>query len=369
MLDQNRVVVTGSSGYIGSRLVNELFRTGYDVLCIDNLSKRAIMDIPGIPYLGEFRTLNEPMSVESNNARCAIRDFGAANVIHLGEIASAPYSMMGQYAAVETVTNNVRGTLALIHAVAACARQHGAMPHIIKLGTMGEYGTPGTTIPEGEEAIHFPKRPGSWYHCSKVCDSVLLEYACRAWAFSVTDVNQGPVYGVGFDWNGTQPFYYDSVWGTVINRFLVQKALNLPLTVYGSGTQTRGFIAVDDAVRALMLMLDHKPREGELRIVNQITEILSVKEAAEIVSGNSVNIQNARIEAEYHAYDVTYEWLKEHGLADHDTLAEVVEHEVHRITEYFKKFPEQAQKAMLSLKNEEYVRWQLDAPWRQTYEI
>ena len=258
-------------------------------------------------------------------------------VIHLAEQRSAPYSMLDREHAIETQTKNLSSTLNLIYAVKEIDRDI----HIIKLGTMGEYGTPNIDIEEGfieiehhgrKDVMPYPRQASSWYHLSKVHDSHNLMFACNNWGLKVTDINQGVVYGNHYCDNSAPEihddctllstrFDFDEFFGTVLNRFCVQSVLGMPLTVYGEGGQTRGFLSLSDVVQCLDLVLDHEP-EG-YNVVNQFDRAYSVNDVAEIVRRCSnvvlgyqpeiIHLENPRTEKERHYYNVKHEKLSAMG--------------------------------------------------------
>lgn len=229
--------------------------------------------------------------------------------------------------------------------------------HLVKLGTMGEYGTPNIDIEEGwltvehngrRDRVLYPKRPGSFYHLSKVHDSHNIEFACRAWGLRATDLNQGVVYGQEVPASGTDPrlatrFDYDAIFGTVLNRFIVQAVLGHPLTVYGSGQQTRGLIDIRDTVECIRLACENPAAAGEFRVFNQMTESMSIEQIAKTVtacypgSSEIEYLDNPRVEQESHNYNVVHTGLVDLGLQPHrlgDTLIEslftIVERHRHR---------------------------------------
>ena len=265
-----------------------------------------------------------------------LESFKPDAVIHYGEQPSAPYSMQSRETAVYTQTNNIVGTLNLIFAMKSLCPK----AQMVKLGTMGEYGTPNIDIEEGwlnvthngrTETVLFPKRPGSFYHLSKVHDSANLEFSCRVWGAAVTDLNQGVVYGIDTDESRLDPelrtsFHYDHVFGTVLNRFLVQASVGSPLTVYGKGGQTRGFLNIRDTIQCVALACDNPAKPGEFRVFNQFTEQFSVSDLAEKVraaghrAGLDVkveNVPNPRVEMESHYYNAKHSKLVDLGLEPH----------------------------------------------------
>ena len=277
-----------------------------------------------------------------------LRDFGPDVLIHFAEQPSAPFSMKSRRSAVETQHNNVLGTLNLIFAMRdICPRAH-----LIKLGTMGEYGTPNIDIEEGwlelehngrRDRVLYPKRPGSLYHLSKVHDSANLEFACRVWDMRVTDLNQGVVYGIATDELDCRDglhtsFHYDAVFGTVLNRFIVQAVVGVPLTLYGKGNQVRGFLNIRDTLRCIELAALTPAKPGEFRVFNQFTEQFSMHELACAVAdvgrtmgyaAEIAHIENPRVEAEEHYYNAKHQALRSLGLAPHlldeNTLGGMIE--------------------------------------------
>jgi UDP-sulfoquinovose synthase len=247
--------------------------------------------------------------------------------------------MIDRKHAVYTQTNNVVGTLNLLYAI----KEIDPGIHLVKLGTMGEYGTPNIDIEEGwlevehkgrTDRMLFPKRPGSFYHLSKVHDSHNMEFACRIWGLRATDLNQGVVYGQQTDETANDDrlatrFDYDAVFGTVLNRFVIQAVLGQPLTVYGSGGQTRGFLDIRDTVRCVELACTSPADRGEFRVFNQMTESFSVQALAELVQRTFPGevrvdyLDNPRVENEDHHYKVVHTALVDLGLEPHllsDTL-------------------------------------------------
>jgi UDP-sulfoquinovose synthase len=265
-----------------------------------------------------------------------VGDFGPDAIVHYAEQPSAPYSMQSRNNAVYTQENNIIGTLNLLFAM----ESHCPRAHLVKLGTMGEYGTPNIDIEEGwltlthngrTDTVLFPKRPGSFYHLSKVHDSGNIEFACRMWEMRATDLNQGVVYGIETDQCPVDSelrtsFHYDDVFGTVLNRFLVQAAIGEPLTVYGKGGQTRGFLDIRDTIQCVTLAIDNPAKPGEFRVFNQFTEQYSVMMLAERVvaaagragvSARIAHLPNPRIEAEEHYYRAKHTKLMDLGLLPH----------------------------------------------------
>lgn len=337
-LKDKTVLVLGADGYIGWPLCNYLKELGALVVGVDNGAKREWELVTGsrpiariLPMTTRFERAQIGLSVTNVVSRRLydiVDQFLPDVIVHLAEQPSAPLSMLSRQWAMTTQANNVLGTLNLMYACAHVATKHGIpVPHILKLGTMGEYGTPPCVIEEGYidrggYKFLFPKQPGSIYHLSKVHDSNNLEFACRAWGFRVTDINQGIVWGtetyeVPFASARRTAFHVDSVFGTVINRFVAQAAIGCPLTVYGNGSQTRGFIHLADTIKCMALAIQSPPEEGEFRVINQLTDTFSINALASVVvavSGCRVeHIENPRVEAEDHTYEVVCKQMKEIG--------------------------------------------------------
>ncbi len=259
-----------------------------------------------------------------------VGDFRPETIVHFGEQRAAPYSMIDQAHAVYTQTNNVVGNLNVMYAIADLDREI----HLVKLGTLGEYGTPNIDIEEGwlevehngrRDRMLYPKKPGSFYHLSKVHDSHNIEFGCRIWGLRATDLNQGVVYGVDTDQTRLDSrlatrFDYDGVFGTVLNRMTIQAVLGHPLTVYGNGSQTRGMINLVDTVECIRLASEFPAERGEFRVFNQFTESKSVREIAETVASEFPgecqieHVENPRVEQEDHYYNPRHTALVDLGL-------------------------------------------------------
>lgn len=264
-------------------------------------------------------------------------------VVHYAEQPSAPYSLIDYTHADITLTNNLRVTNNLLWAV----RDHARETHIIKLGTMGEYGTPDIDIEEGwldiehkgrKDKFLFPRQAGSLYHTTKIMDTDLLWFGVRMWDLKVTDLMQGPVYGIDTDESQVDDrlktiFNYDEIFGTIVNRFITQAVIGYPLTVYGAGGQTRGYLNVKDTLQCVHVSETKPAKSGELRIFNQIMETFSVNQLAEMTQrignqrGHKVEIKplpNPRKEAEEHYYNPTYQGLQDIGVEPHYLTDEVM---------------------------------------------
>jgi UDP-sulfoquinovose synthase len=345
-----RVIIIGGDGYLGWPTAMRFSARGHEVSVVDNFSRRKWHDRHGTDSLTPIRGLDERIAAWKEISGEEIASYVGAiedpeflerviletrpeAVIHYGEQPSAPFSMANREQAVETQYTNVIGTLNLLWFL----RDHAPDCHLVKLGTMGEYGTPNIDIEEGfieiehkgrKDTLPFPKMPGSLYHLSKVHDSHNIQFACRVWGLRSTDLNQGVVYGIETDETARDErlctrFDYDEWFGTVLNRFCVQAVVGHPLTVYGKGGQTRGFLNIRDTLQCVELAVANPPEAGEYRVFNQFTEQFSVGELADLVhrSADEVGIEieidhidNPRVEAEEHYYNPVHGKLLDLGL-------------------------------------------------------
>jgi UDP-sulfoquinovose synthase len=348
-----KIAVLGGDGYCGWATALYLSQKGHTVAIIDNYLRRQWDHELGAQTLTPIRPLTDRLRVWQNLTgktielfvgdvadydflSTTLRDFAPEAVVHFAEQRSAPYSMIDRKHAVFTQVNNVVGTLNVLFAI----RELNTDCHLIKLGTMGEYGTPNIDIEEGyitiehngrKDVLPFPKQPGSFYHLSKVHDSHNMMFACKIWGLRATDLNQGVVYGTTTDETAMDEalinrFDYDDVFGTVLNRFCVQAAIGQPLTVYGKGGQTRGFLDIRDTVRCIEIACENPAKKGECRVYNQFTERFSVLDLAHMVEaagkklGLSVEIDHLpdpRVEAEEHYYNAKHSKLVDLGLEPH----------------------------------------------------
>jgi UDP-sulfoquinovose synthase len=345
-----RLLILGGDGYLGWPTALRFSARGHEVAVVDNFSRRRWHSEHGTDSLTPIRPLDERIAAWAEVSGNHIRSFAGAvedgpfldgvvaelrpdAIVHYGQQPSAPFSMMSRDRAVETQHTNVIGTLNLLFSI----RDHVPDCHLVKLGTMGEYGTPDIDIEEGYIEIHhkgrsdtlpFPKLPGSLYHCSKVHDSTNIHFACRVWGVRATDLNQGVVYGIETDETSGDErlinrFDYDEIFGTVLNRFCVQAVIGHPLTVYGAGGQTRGFLNIRDTLRCVELAVENPAEQGEFRVFNQFTEQFSVGELAGLVDAAARqlgyetevrHIDNPRIELEHHYYNAAHTKLLDLGL-------------------------------------------------------
>ena len=355
-----KIVVAGGDGFCGWPTALYLSNRGHDVTIVDSLIRRKWDDELRSNSLTPIASIEERIArwreLTGREIGLYIGDLNHYDFlrtvllqtkpdafVHFAEQRSAPYSMIDREHAVFTQVNNVVGTLNVIYAVKEIVPDC----HIVKLGTMGEYGTPNIDIEEGyikivhngrEDVLPYPKQPGSMYHLSKVHDSHNLMFACKVWGLRVTDLNQGVVYGLHTDETLLDPllvnrFDYDAVFGTALNRFLIQAAIGHDLTVYGEGGQTRGFLNIRDTVRCIEIAAEHPADRGEFRVFNQFTEEFSVMDLAEKVRRVALaegldcriaHLANPRVEKEKHYYFAKNTKLRDLGLEPHLLTDEVL---------------------------------------------
>jgi UDP-sulfoquinovose synthase len=370
-----RILILGGDGYLGWATSMYFSARGHDVHAVDNYLRRRMHQengtdsltpiLPDLP--SRVRAWKEVTGLDIgvtegdlqdwSLVERVFREFEPEAIVHYGEMPSAPYSMIDRDHAVFTQTNNVVGTLNVLFAMAELAPD----AHLVKLGTMGEYGTPNIDIEEGFIEIHhkgrsdvlpFPKLAGSFYHLSKVHDSHNIHFACRIWGLRATDLNQGVVYGIEteetkLDERLVTRFDYDELFGTALNRFCLQAVIGHPLTAYGKGGQTRGYLNILDTLQCVELAVLNPAARGEYRVFNQFTEQFSINELAEIVrqaalhhglTVEPVHIENPRVELEEHYYNAAHTKLLDLGLRPHllsETLIEsmfsVMERYKHRV--------------------------------------
>jgi len=368
-----KVIVFGADGYLGWPTAMHLSARGHEIIAADNLIRRRWDRICGteslVPIASMKRRVERWKSVTGREIQwqhldlCELPDVTAIiaehrpdAIVHFAEQRSAPYSMISAHTAVETQVNNVVGTLNLLFAL----RESAPECHLIKLGTMGEYGTPNIDIEEGfieiehngrKDRLPYPKQPGSFYHLSKVHDSHNIMFTCRAWGLTATDLNQGVVYGSGTPETDLHPelrtrFDYDDIWGTVLNRFCAQAAVGHALTVYGKGGQTRGFLDIRDTVRCIEIAILNPAAKGEFRVFNQFTEQFSVSELAERVQaarkahGLETQIEhlpNPRTELENHYYNARHQHLLDLGLIPHRLEDSLIDRVIGMVERYKKR--------------------------------
>ncbi len=348
-----RVLVIGGDGYCGWATALYLSNRGHDVAILDSLVRRhwdaqlqvdTLTPIAPIQQrLARWKSLTGKTIDLFVGDICdysflikSLRQFQPDAIVHFGEQRSAPFSMIDREHAVLTQSNNVIGNLNILYAI----KEELPDCHLVKLGTMGEYGTPNIDIEEGyitiehngrKDTLPYPKQPGSFYHLSKVHDSHNIQFACKVWGLRATDLNQGIVYGVLTEETGMDELLinrldYDGVFGTALNRFCIQAAIGHPLTVYGTGGQTRSLLDIRDTVRCVEIAVNTPASPGEFRVFNQFTEAFSINDLANKVkeAGTTIglkveinSIENPRVEKEEHYFNAKNTKLIDLGLQPH----------------------------------------------------
>jgi UDP-sulfoquinovose synthase len=348
-----KILILGGDGYLGWPQALYFSNKGHEVLIVDSLMRREFDSTYRFDSLMPIESLEKRIEVwRAKTGReitvligdtrdypflsKAIQDFQPEAIVHFAEQRTAPYSMIDREHAVFTMDNNVIGTLNVLYAI----KDFCPNCHLVKLGTMGEYGTPNIDIEEGyieitykgrKDRLPYPKQPNSFYHLSKVHDSHNIMFACKTWGLRATDLNQGVVYGVETTETQIDPrlatrFDYDQIYGTVLNRFCAQAVIGYPLTVYGQGGQTRGYINIQDTMKCIEIAVMNPANTGEFRVFNQFVETFSVMQLAEIVErcvkklGLTVQINhlsNPRTEPENHYYNAVNTSLLKLGLNPH----------------------------------------------------
>ncbi|WP_406946229.1 NAD-dependent epimerase/dehydratase family protein [Halobacillus sp. SY10] len=355
-----RIIVAGGDGFCGWPTALYLSKQGHAVTIVDNLVRRKYDDELRSNSVTPIASLEDRVAKWKEVSGKEIKTFvGDLNhydflsevfrqtepeaFVHFAEQRSAPYSMIDREHAVYTQTNNVMGNLNVLYAI----KEFAPECHLIKLGTMGEYGTPNIDIEEGyieiehkgrKDTLPYPKQPGSFYHLSKVHDSHNIMFACKIWGIRATDLNQGIVYGLHTAETRLDPMLvnrvdYDGVFGTALNRFVNQAAIGHDITVYGSGGQTRAFLNIEDTVRCVEIAAENPADKGEFRVFNQFTEWFSVQDLAERVQKIAKEegldtqvkkIENPRIENEDHYYNAVNTKLRDLGLEPHLLTDDVI---------------------------------------------
>jgi UDP-sulfoquinovose synthase len=344
-----RVFIAGVDGYLGWSLAMYLEARGHEVAGADSYHRRDWIAEMGSQSATPIRRMTERLQAFRENFNTNLqfirgdmtdynfvwnffRSFQPESIVHLAEMPSAPYSMIDAEHASFTHTNNLIGTLNILHVM----RDVCPDAHMVKLGTMGEYGTPNIDIPEGffeieyrgrKDTLPFPKKAGSWYHQTKVHDTNNIMMACRFWGLRSTDIMQGPVFGTRIDEMGDDErlltrFDFDQVFGTVINRYCAQAVIGYPLTPYGKGFQKRGFLPLRDSMQCLTITVENPPDKGEYRVFNQFEEVYDLTELAFLVQKVSEklglkveirNLENPRMELEEHYYNPDHQHLLDLG--------------------------------------------------------
>jgi UDP-sulfoquinovose synthase len=344
-----RILILGIDGYLGWSLANFLGGEDFTIFGIDNFFRRkwvkemnSISAVPVVSMKSRIKAYQNAYNkkiifykgdiTNYDFLSSAIKEINPHIIIHFAQCPSAPYSMINQSKCVWVQKNNLIGTLNLIYAV----KDYAPDAHIIKLGTMGEYGTPDIDIPEGffeieykgrKDKLPFPRQANSWYHLSKVHDSNNLQFACRNYGLKCTDIMQGIVFGFQLDSDYQNKrlntrFDFDQAFGTIINRFCCEAIINHAITVYGDGTQIRSFLPLRDSMKCIKLVIKNPPASGEYKVINQFANVHSVNElalkVADVCKLININIEitkmkNPRKEAERHYYNPDNQNLKNLG--------------------------------------------------------
>lgn len=364
-----KIMIMGMDGYLGWTLAMYLSGRGHEVSGVDNLCRRRIVNEVGSCSATPIKSIEERIKTYEELSGKKLMFYGGdlthsdftdlvikkempETIVHLGEIPSAPYSMIDVEHCNYVQTNNIIGNNNILFAM----HRHAPDCHLLKLGTMGEYGTPNVDIPEGffeieyrgrKDRLPFPRQPGSWYHLTKVHDSHNIIFACKIWGLRSTDIMQGVVHGIVTDDMVDDAlltrFDFDEAFGTALNRFCAQAVIDHELTPYGKGGQTRGYIALRDSMQCLTLAAENPPEEREYRVFNQFEECYSVNELAEHVvkvAGESGieskiwNIENPRIEAEDHYYNPDHEMLPKLGFKPTNTLDDELRLTIPKLLKY-----------------------------------
>ncbi|MFD2761529.1 NAD-dependent epimerase/dehydratase family protein [Lentibacillus juripiscarius] len=365
-----RIIVAGGDGFCGWPTALYLSKRGHDVAIIDNMIRREMDNELHSNSLTPIASLEERAAKWEELTGKEIRTYdGDLNhydflrqvlkteqpdaFVHFAEQRSAPYSMIDREHAVFTQTNNVAGNLNVLYGIKEIVPDC----HLIKLGTMGEYGTPNIPIEEGyieiehkgrKDVLPYPKQPGSFYHLSKVHDSHNITFACKIWGIRATDLNQGVVYGLETEETKMDPLLtnrldYDGVFGTAFNRFIIQAAIGHDLTVYGKGGQTRGFLNIEDTVRCIEIAAENPADKGEFRVFNQFTEEFSVGDLAEKVKKvaheegfetDIAHLENPRVELEEHFFQAENTKLRDLGLEPHLLDDNVIREILHTVVQH-----------------------------------
>ena len=364
------ILILGGDGYLGWPTAMHFASLGHNVCVIDNYMRRNIAQSTSSEPLFFVPNLNDRAEIfksvtgkhisviigDCTDYRLltnTIKDFSPDTVVHYAEQPSAPYSMTNYESAHLTLNNNLNTTFNLIWAV----MENAPDCHIVKLGTMGEYGTPNIDIEEGwidikhkgrEDRFLYPRQAGSMYHTSKIMDTDLMWFGCRMWGLKVTDLMQGPVYGMETEESKIDDrlktiFNHDELFGTIVNRFITQAVIGYPLTVYGKGGQTRGYLNIKDTLQCVHIAEQNSAKSGELKIYNQIMETFTVNQLAKLTQeagqelGYNVqieNIKNPRVELEEHYYNPKYQGLLELGVKPHYLTIESMKEMFSMVTPY-----------------------------------
>jgi UDP-sulfoquinovose synthase len=372
-------------GYLGWPLAMHLSARGHNVTGIDNFSRRRNVEELKSHSATPIKSMSDRLKAyqrktgkkldfyEGDLTKTDFTDKIIAEekpdcIVHLGEIPSAPFSMIDVEHCNYTQTNNIVGTNNILFAI----KKHAPKCHLLKLGTMGEYGTPNIDIPEGffeieyrgrKDTLPFPRQPGSWYHLSKVHDSHNIMFACKIWGLASTDIMQGVVHGIVTDEMTSDDlltrFDFDEAWGTALNRFCAQAVIGHELTPYGKGGQTRGYIALRDSVQCMTLAAENPPKDGEYRVLNQFDETYSVNDLAKHVvkvsgefgiDAKIWSIENPRLEKEEHYYHPDREKLPALGFKPTNDLDAELRLTIPKLMKYRSRIEEKKEAIMPKIK-------------------
>jgi len=364
-----KVMIMGMDGYLGWTLGMYLADKGHEVSGIDNMLRRKMVAEIGSQSITPIKSMEERLDAykkasgndltfykgdltESAFVNLAVKKEEPDCIVQLGQIPAAPYSMIDVEHCNFTQVNNIIGHNNILFAI----KDNVPDCHLLKLGTMGEYGTPNLDIPEGffeieyrgrKDKLPFPRQPGSWYHLTKVHDTWNLMFANKIWGIRATDVMQGVVHGLNTPQMVNEDlltrYDADEVFGTAINRFCAQAVVGHDLTPYGKGGQTRGYLALRDSMQCFTIAIENPPKEGEYRVFNQFDETYSVNDLAERVSkvaqeygleGKIWNIPNPRLEAEEHYYEPDMEHLPNLGFKPTNSLEDELHITIPKLMEY-----------------------------------
>ena len=333
-----KIIILGGDGFIGWPLSLDLSKEGHDVFIVDNFKRRKIDDELNVTSLTPIKSLDTRISTwklitnqdiqsenididkDFSNFQKLLRDFQPDVIFHLAEYKSAPYSMRSAYHKIETVGHNINAANVILSSII----EANIDTHLIHIGTMGVYGyssVENTYIPEGyidvdinyesgfkeKRNILYPFNPGSIYHLSKSLDNLIFQFYAKNDNLQITDLHQGIVWGCQTSFSMMHEdlinrFDYDGDYGTVLNRFIIQASLNYPLSVHGTGGQTRALINLKDTIKCLKIAMNNKPKkDNKVRIFNQLSETKKIIDIASIISDVSEtkidNIKNPRNEA------------------------------------------------------------------------
>jgi len=364
-----KVMIMGMDGYLGWPLSMHLSNRGHEICGIDNYTRRKTVKEVGSWSATPIRPMEKRLEAykdvtgrelrfyegdltHSDFTERVIKKESPDTIVHFGEIPSAPYSMIDIQHCNHTQMNNIVGTNNILFAM----KEHAPDCHLLKLGTMGEYGCPDVDIPEGffeiefrgrSDRLPFPRQPGSWYHLSKVHDTHNIVFACKIWGLKSTDIMQGVIHGIMTEDIVNDDlitrFDFDQVFGTALNRFCAQAVIGHQLTPYGKGDQTRGYLSLRDSMQCLTLATENPPDNGEYRVFNQFEECYAVNELAEHVVKVSKedgidaeiwNIENPRIEPEEHYYNPDMEHLPALGFKPTNSLDDELRITIPKLMEY-----------------------------------